>query len=193
MYRAVTLYLLQHKIDLTDRPAVVAALRHIHIRLEPHPDGGILTYLNGESVEDDIRTMAIAQRVSEVSAIPEVRAYLVAQQRAYGAKKGIVMDGRDIGTVVFPEAELKIFLTASPEIRAQRRFKELTDAGRSVTFDEVMQNVAERDRIDTTRAASPLQKAEDAIEIDNSLLNAQETLQQAMRWVDMRIANKQQS
>lgn len=192
MYRAVTLYLLQHNIDPTDRPAVIAALPHIHINLEPHPEGGIITYLNNENVEADIRTMAISQRVSEVSAIPEVRAYLVAQQRAYGAKKGIVMDGRDIGTVVFPEAELKIFLTASSEIRAERRYKELTDAGKQVTFAEVLENVQERDRIDTTRAASPLQKADDAVEIDNSLLNAQETLTEALRWVDKRIANTQQ-
>lgn len=192
MYRAVTLYLLQHDIDVQDTEAVKAALPAIHIQLQPHPDGGIITYLNDENVEEVIRSMAVSKQVSPVSAIPAVREYLVAQQRKYGAEKGIVMDGRDIGTVVFPDAELKIFLTASPAIRAQRRFKELTDDGVEVTFDEVLKNVQERDRIDTTRAVSPLQKAADAIEIDNSDLNPQETLTEAMRWVQEKQTTLQQ-
>lgn len=193
MYRAVTLYLVRHHIDLSDHQAVEAALPHIHIHLRPHPEGGIITYLNEENVEEEIRSMAVSKQVSQVSAIPAVREYLVAQQRKYGANKGIVMDGRDIGTVVFPQAELKIFLTASPEIRAQRRYKELTDEGIAVTFAEVLKNVQERDRIDTTRAVSPLQKADDAIEIDNSDMNQQETLTETMRWVQEKQATLQQS
>lgn len=193
MYRAVTLYIYQAAIPLTDTAAITAALSHISIVLQPDPAGGIITYLNGVNVEQEIRSMAIAQQVSAVSAIPEVRSFLVAQQRAYGADQGIVMDGRDIGTVVFPEADLKIFLTASAEVRAQRRYKELQDKGVSITYEEVLKNVQERDRIDTTRAVSPLQKAADAVEIDNSNLTAAETFDLAMEWVNRRIHNTQQS
>ena len=134
------------------------------------------TFLNGENVEDEIRQMEVSENVSPISTIAEVRHEMVRQQRENGKNKGIVMDGRDIGTVVFPEAELKIFMTASPEIRAQRRYVELKEKGQEVDFDSILENVEGRDKIDSTREASPLKKADDALVLDNSHLTREEQL-----------------
>lgn len=174
MYRAVTLYALrknyisEHNFDI---PALIAELPLIRLKFIFNPEVGFgeMT-LNGEKVEKEIRQMEVSQFVSKVAAIPQVRQMLVAQQQEMGREKGIVMDGRDIGTVVFPDAELKIFMTASAEERAQRRFKELSERGEEVTYEEVLKNVQERDLLDTTRQDSPLVKAQDAKEIDNSHL-----------------------
>ncbi|MGB7784475.1 MAG: (d)CMP kinase [Salinimicrobium sp.] len=174
MYRAVTLYALRKKFvteDSCDTAAIVQELPLIKLKFIFNPELGFAEmYLNGENVEKEIRQMEVSQYVSKVAAIPEVREMLVAQQQEMGKEKGIVMDGRDIGTVVFPDAELKIFMTASAEERAQRRFRELSERGEDVTYKEVLQNVEERDHLDTTREDSPLVKADDAKEIDNSHL-----------------------
>jgi cytidylate kinase len=140
-------------------------------------------YLNGVNVEREIRTLEVSSLVSKVAEISSVRAKLVEQQQAMGKEKGVVMDGRDIGTVVFPDAALKIYMTASPATRAQRRFAELQAKGDSVTYEEVLQNVNQRDYIDTHRADSPLVKADDAIELDNSNLGREEQLQLVLEWV----------
>lgn len=175
MYRAVTLYALRKKYiskEKFDRNALVQELPLIKLKFIFNPALGFgEMYLNGENVEKEIRQMEVSQFVSKVAAIPEVREMLVAQQQEMGMEKGIVMDGRDIGTVVFPDAELKIFMTASAEERAQRRFKELSERGEEVTYEEVLKNVQERDFLDTTREDSPLVKAHDAKEIDNSHLS----------------------
>ena len=178
MYRAVTLYLLQNNIDIQDLEAVINSLKHIEIEFDT---SGLenATLLNGENVEREIKKMYVSEKVSPVSAIPEVRRFLVKQQRQIGVSKGIVMDGRDIGTVVFPEAELKIFLTASVEERVRRRFKELEQKGIQATYETVRDNLITRDRIDSTRKDSPLRKAEDAITIDNTHLTPEEQLEQA--------------
>ena len=174
MYRAVTLYALRKNYISEghfDHKALVADLALIKLKFIFNPEVGFgEMYLNDEKVEKEIRQMEVSQYVSKVAAIPEVREMLVAQQQEMGKEKGIVMDGRDIGTVVFPDAELKIFMTASAEERAQRRFKELSERGDEVSYKEVLQNVQERDHLDTTREDSPLVKAKDAIEIDNSHL-----------------------
>lgn len=188
MYRAVTLYLIRQKVNIDDRGAVAAVLKNIEVQLIPDSGGGIVTFLNGENVEDQIRSMEVSQQVSKVSAIPEVRTYLVRQQRAYGKEGGVVMDGRDIGTVVFPDATLKIFLTAGVAERARRRYKELVDEGQAITYEEVLANVKKRDHIDTTRPVSPLKQATDAIVIDNTNMDANETMDTAMRWVNKRKA-----
>jgi len=138
-------------------------------------------YLNDENIEDEIRTLEVSQYVSRVAAVSEVREKLVSQQQQMGLEKGVVMDGRDIGTVVFPNAELKIFMTATAEERAGRRFKEMKQLGQDVNYDEVLQNVMNRDHLDTTREDSPLVKAEDAIEIDNSSLNIDEQFQKILK------------
>lgn len=174
MYRAVTLFALrkEHVNEKNfDSDALVADLPHIKLKFIFNPELGFgEMYLDDENVEKEIRQMEVSQYVSKVAAVPEVREMLVAQQQEMGREKGIVMDGRDIGTVVFPDAELKIFMTASSEERAQRRFKELCERGEKVTYQEVLENVEERDLLDTTRKDSPLVKAEDAQEIDNSHL-----------------------
>lgn len=174
MYRAVTLYALRKEFiaeDHFDPEALIAELPLISLNFIFNPERGFgEMYLNDENVEQEIRQMQVSQFVSKVAAIPEVREMLVAQQQEMGKGKGIVMDGRDIGTVVFPEAELKIFMTATADERAQRRFIELKERGENVSFEEVLENVEERDHLDTTRKDSPLVKAEDAIEIDNSHL-----------------------
>lgn len=175
MYRAVTLYALRHGMVAADgsldREALIKALPQIDISFRHvEGDANAHTFLNGEDVERPIRDMEVAEHVSAVAAIPEVRTDLVAKQRAMGKDKGIVMDGRDIGTTVFPDAELKIFLNASPEQRAERRRKELAEKGREVSYDDVYRNIVERDHIDSTRADSPLRKAADAIEIDNGAM-----------------------
>jgi cytidylate kinase len=179
MYRAVTLFALQagiiNKDGHLDEAALVDKLSEIHLQFVPNEETGRSEmYLNDQNVEQEIRTLHVSGFVSKVAAIKEVREKLVKMQQAMGKDKGIVMDGRDIGTVVFPEAELKLFMTASPETRATRRYKELLEKGEAVTYEEVLRNVEERDRIDSTRTVSPLTKAKDAIEFDNSDMGLEE-------------------
>lgn len=176
MYRAVTLYAIRNgmvKADGTiDRDALVAALPQIDIAFAPAGADGVQhTLLNGEDVERDIRDMQVSNLVSPVAVIPEVRHRLVALQQEFGRRKGIVMDGRDIGTTVFPDAEMKVFVNASPEVRAQRRFRELEQKGTPASYEDVLANIRERDHIDTTRKESPLRKAADAVELDNDNLS----------------------
>ncbi|MGG7663379.1 (d)CMP kinase [Dyadobacter sp. BHUBP1] len=188
MYRAVTLYFIQNHISLTNPKEVENALSKVHISFRRHPElGRNDTYLNGLNVEDEIRKMYVSERVSEVSAIAEVRHALVAQQQRMGKAKGIVMDGRDIGTVVFPQAELKIFMTADPMIRAHRRQLELMEKGEIVDLAEILENLKTRDYIDTTRAESPLRQAEDAIYIDNSFMTLDEQVEVVVRLADEQI------
>ncbi len=172
MYRAVTLFAMRHNL-IANGQVNAAKLQeemgniHISLRLNPEtqrPD----TYLNGECVEREIRTMEVSRHVSLIAALPFVRSAMVEMQREMGKEKGVVMDGRDIGTVVFPHAELKIFVTASAEVRAQRRYNELTAKGEKCNYEEILENVKERDRIDSTREISPLRQAEDAIVLDNT-------------------------
>ena len=185
MYRAVTFLALKRgfisegKQTLTiDKDSLLIALKQSIIRFEHNSELGVSEiYLNGQNIEKEIRGLSVASYVSEVAKIPEIRAYLVALQREMGREKGGVMDGRDIGTVVFPEAELKIFMTASEEIRAQRRFLELQQKGEVTTYQEVLQNIQKRDYEDTHRKESPLQKALEAIEIDNSSTTIEEVVQ----------------
>ena len=178
MYRAVAYFAMQHNLvseTHLDKASLIAQLSMINLRFQFNPTLGFAEmYLNNENIESQIRTIAVSRMVSKVAEISEVRAKLVEQQQEMGKDKGIVMDGRDICTVVFPEAELKLFMTASSKTRAQRRFDELVEKGQHVTFEEVHQNVEERDYIDTHRDDSPLIKADDAIEIDNSSLNKKE-------------------
>lgn len=178
MYRAVTLFALEaNYIDAdgtVDLDALTGALPHIHIDFEPQADGSQHTMLNGVDVESEIRRLRVSNAVSTVAAIPEVRHALVAMQKALGDSRGIVMDGRDIGTVVFPDAELKIYVDASAETRAQRRFKEMVEKGAQVSYEDVLANVVHRDHIDTTRAESPLRRADDAIALDNSDMTLEE-------------------
>lgn len=176
MYRAVALYAFRLFGDeAIRREAVIPILTNIHIGFIQAADGQHVT-LNGEDVESQIRTLEIGNLASQISTIKEVRAFLVAQQQAMGEKKGIVMDGRDIGTVVFPNAELKLFLTASPEVRAERRFKELEAKGEKPVWEEVLADVNDRDYRDTHRAESPLRQAEDAIVVDNSEMTREEQM-----------------
>ena len=172
MYRAVTLYAIRQGFfrgDTLNEAALQQAMDNIEISFRPNPETGVSeTFLNGEPVEAEIRGMEVSNRVSRIAALGFVRRALVSKQQAMGEAKGIVMDGRDIGTVVFPQAELKIFVTASAEIRAQRRVKEMSEKGQPVSFDEVLKNVQERDRLDMARAESPLRKADDAIELENT-------------------------
>ncbi len=183
MYRAVTLFALEAGLigadGTPDSEALEAALPHIHIDFEPQADGTQHTILNGVDVESEIRRLRVSNAVSPVAALPAVRHALVAMQKEMGRSRGIVMDGRDIGTVVFPDAELKIYVDASAETRAQRRFKEMVDKGASVTYEEVLANVVHRDHIDTTREESPLRRADDAIAIDNSNM----TIEEQDRWL----------
>lgn len=176
MYRAVTLYFIRRGISITDHDAIYRALRRIHIEFK-YVNNQNTTFLNGENVESQIRQMRVSNLVSPVAAIPEVRDELVRLQRELGKNKGIVMDGRDIGTVVFPDARLKIFLTASLKVRVQRRFLELQTKGVKVTLTEVERNLTERDKIDSTRSKSPLTQAKDAVLIDNSNLTRLEQLE----------------
>lgn len=173
MYRAIGLYTLRQ--HLTEQAAIIAALPDIQVGFVL-ADGAQHVTLNGEDVEAYIRTLEVGNRASEISQIKEVRAFLVAQQQAMGEQGGIVMDGRDIGTVVFPHAELKLFLTARPEVRAQRRYDELVGKGEQPNFEEVLRDVNERDYRDTHRAESPLRQAEDAIVVDNSEMTPDEQM-----------------
>ena len=181
MYRAVTLYFIDNHVDFDDDEQVKKALEHIEIHFE-RIDSKNTTFLNGKNVESEIRNMRVSGRVSEVAAISEVRRAMVKQQKLMGKRKGVVMDGRDIGTVVFTDAELKIFLTADPEIRVIRRYDELQAKGEDVDFEEIRNNLSERDRIDTSRADSPLRKADDARILDNSGLTEVQQLEIALTW-----------
>ncbi len=177
MYRAVTYYFMSKHLDYTKHDIVLKELPNIHIDFHLNTETkNSDTYLNGENVEEKIRGMDVSMHVSNVSTIKEVRHAMVTLQKQMSKSKAIVMDGRDIGTAVFPNAELKIFMTANPETRAQRRYKELQAKGEDVTMDEVKQNLAERDHIDSTRKESPLQQAYNAIVLDNSHLSKEEQM-----------------
>ena len=182
MYRAVTLYALEHdaiRSGIVDEEAVVKQLDKISITFRFNPERGASDiYVDGDLAEGKIRTIEVSNCVSRVSAIPEVRSKLVAMQQEMGRRRGVVMDGRDIGTVVFPDAELKIFMTADPAVRACRRYKELTGKGMTVTMEEVERNIRERDKADMSRAISPLRQADDAVVLDNSHM----TVDEQMAW-----------
>lgn len=188
MYRAVTLWAIENGCvtnGILDEEKLVASLDRIHIDFRFNPDRGASDiYVDGEWVEGKIRTITVSNLVSAVSAIGEVRDRMVAMQQEMGREKGVVMDGRDIGTVVFPDAELKIFMTADPAVRAERRYAELTAKGEQVSREEIVENILLRDHLDQTRAISPLRKADDAIVLDNG----QMTLQQEMEWFDEQFA-----
>ena len=182
MYRAVTLHALEHgaiRSGIVDEEAVVKLLGETAITFRFNPERGASDiYVNGDLAEGKIRTIEVSNCVSRVSAIPEVRRKLVAMQQEMGRRRGVVMDGRDIGTVVFPDAELKIFMTADPAVRACRRYKELTGKGMTVTMEEVERNIRERDKADMSRAISPLRQADDAVVLDNSHM----TVDEQMAW-----------
>lgn len=176
MYRAVTLYFLRNNVDLTNHDAVIDALQHIELNFHSK-DYELHITLNGEEVSDEIRLMPVSEAVSPVSAIKEVRKEMVKQQQRMGKSKNIVMDGRDIGTAVFPDAQIKFFMTADPKVRAERRYKEMVAKGdNSITLEEVFENLAHRDYADTTREESPLTRAEDAIVLDNTDITQEEQL-----------------
>lgn len=178
MYRSVTLYALRNRLISSigiDEQALKDKLENIKISFVPNAETGVSeTYLNGENVEKEIRGLEVSNYVSPISTLKFVRENLVKQQQEMGTAKGIVMDGRDIGTVVFPNAELKIYVTASPEVRAERRFLEMKEKGENITFNDILENVKSRDFIDQNRAEGPLKKADDAIELDNSNLTIPE-------------------
>jgi cytidylate kinase len=191
MYRAVTLFFMENRVPLNDADAVNQALQSIVLDFVFNTENQRFEiHLNGANVEKQIRSMEVASSVSEVAAIPEVRSALVRMQQALGSQKGIVMDGRDIGTVVFPDAELKIFMTAKPEIRAQRRYTELKLSGAEVTLDEVFQNLNKRDEIDSNRKDSPLTFHSGYRLLDNSHISPKEQLEIAQIWV-MEILNSE--
>lgn len=183
MYRAVTLYLMNEDISLEEVEANPSVLNAIHIEFKLDPMRGFYnTHLNGENVEREIRGMEVSGRVSEVSAVGAVRSFLVAKQQEMGEEKGVVMDGRDIGTVVFPDAELKIFMTALPEVRAKRRYLELKEKGIEANLDEIYQNILHRDKYDSTREISPLMQAPDAIVLNNTEMTREEQTRIALTW-----------
>lgn len=183
MYRAVTLYCLRHNLFLADgrvdKEALAKVIGSLEITFRNNAEGKSETYLNGENVERDIRTIEVSEKVSPVSAIGFVREAMTRQQQAMGREKGIIMDGRDIGTAVFPDAELKIFVTASAETRAQRRYDEMVAKGEQADYQRILENVRQRDIIDSTREISPLRKADDALELDNSNM----TIEEQDRWL----------
>ena len=186
MYRAVTYYCLQHQIDVYSEEDVSKVLPNINIHFEII-DGENYTFLNGENIEDQIRKRAVSDNVSEIAIISPVRKMLVEQQRFLSKNKGVVMDGRDIGTVVFPNADVKFFLTADIEIRAIRRFEEMKEKGVNMSLKEVSENLQHRDHIDSTREDSPLRQAKDAIIIDNSYLSREEQLKKALDIIEARL------
>ncbi|MFN5422788.1 MAG: (d)CMP kinase [bacterium] len=189
MYRAIALYFIRHRVNIHDQQHIVSALGKINLSFNiNNNNGNNEIFLNGENVEPYIRDMEVASKVSEVAAIREVRAFAVAQQRIIGRSKGIVMDGRDIGTAVFPEAELKIFMTADNEVRIQRRYKELLQKNPMITMEEVKINLESRDHADSNREISPLRKADDALVLDNSNLTPEEQLELALSWARERMA-----
>ncbi len=193
MYRAMALFCIHNNFivnGIISSEELIDALHTAHLKFRFNPTLGYAEiYLNEVNVEDKIRTMEVSNLVSSVAAVPEVRRKLVALQKKFGENKGVVMDGRDIGTVVFPDAELKIFMTSSADTRAQRRYDELLGKGQEVTYDEVLRNVIDRDRIDTTRKDSPLVKANDAIEIDNSKLTKEEQFHKILKIVQEKLRN----
>lgn len=194
MYRAVAFFAMQNGfIDQYefDKNGLVDYLKNIKIHFEFNEKLGFAeVFLNGINVENDIRTLEVSGFVSQIAEVSEVRALLVKQQQEMGKDKGVVMDGRDIGTVVFPDAEVKIFMNASPDVRAQRRFDELSDKGQLVSYDRVLENVLQRDHIDTTREDSPLKKAKGAIEIDNSNLSREDQFKQVLEIAQKAINKK---
>ncbi len=190
MYRATALYMMQH--NAAEVAQIIRLLPEVNIRFALQADGTQHTMLNGQDVESHIRTLEVGNRASQVSQIREVRQFLVAQQQAMGREKGIVMDGRDIGTVVFPGAELKLFLTASPEVRAQRRFDELTAKGEHPQYADVLADVNDRDYRDTHRAESPLRRADDAVVVDNSRMTREEQMEKVISLFQQRIKNEEQ-
>ena len=179
MYRAVTYYFINHHVALTNPREVREALNNIKIHFEP-VGGKNCTFLNGLNIENQIRSMDVSNMVSEVSAIAEVRKEMVNQQRMMGRRKGVVMDGRDIGTVVFPDAELKIFMTADMDIRAERRQRELLDKGELLDLDEIRENLEKRDYLDAHRDESPLKQAEDAVVVDTSGMTLEEQVERVV-------------
>lgn len=183
MYRAITLYFLRNHVDLENHDAIVDALQHIELNFHSKDYESHIT-LNGEEVSEEIRLMPVSEAVSPVSAIKEVRQEMVKQQQRMGKSKNIVMDGRDIGTAVFPDAQVKFFMTADPKIRAERRYKEMVAKGdQTITLEEVFENLAHRDYADTTREESPLTRAEDAIILDNTDITEEEQLHFALEKV----------
>lgn len=196
MYRAITLFAMRNGFigeDIENSQALVRLLPKVRLKFVFNKELGYSEmFLNGENVEKEIRTLPVSQQVSKVAAIEEVRYMLVDMQKDMGGEKGIVMDGRDIGTVVFPDAELKIFMTASPETRAFRRYKELLDKGENISYDEVLKNVQDRDYRDTHREFSPLRRAEDAIELDNSDMGLEEQFERIYNFA-LRVIEKQKT
>lgn len=184
MYRAVALWAIEHQA--TEPEQIIPRLEEIHVSFMQTEDGQH-TCLNGRDVEKEIRQLEVGNAASQISQIKEVRQYLVAQQQAMGKEKGIVMDGRDIGTVVFPKAELKLFLTASPEVRAQRRYEELKEKGQTPNYEDVLRDVNERDYRDTHRDESPLRQAEDAIVVDNSHLTREEQMEKIIALFEQKL------
>ncbi|MGD1839508.1 MAG: (d)CMP kinase [Thermonemataceae bacterium] len=194
MYRAVTLYFIENHIALTNPKEVTQALRDINISFQPNPKTQRSdTYLNGINVENEIRKMYVTQQVSPVSAITEVRKTLVAEQQKMGKRKGVVMDGRDIGTTVFPEAEVKVFMDADLTVRAHRRQKELMEKGETLNLEEIVHNLKERDRIDTTREESPLRKAADAHYLDTTYMTIDEEVEYVLHLATSRIISLNKS
>jgi cytidylate kinase len=191
MYRAIALFALENEFaskDFVKKDELISKLDNVDVDLKYDSDsGGVTTFLNGENVEDEIRTMRVSEVVSFVSVIKEVRAKLRALQQQLGERGGVVMDGRDIGTAVFPNAELKIFMTASPDIRAQRRFDELKAKGKDVSLEEVRTNLVSRDKEDTSRKEDPLIQADDALVLDNSNITLTAQLELALGWVNDRM------
>ncbi len=188
MYRAIALYFLRNNIAFDDTVSIEAALHSIELRFKYNSESQKSDmYLNGENVEQEIRQMQVSQRVSEVASIAAVRDFAVAQQQAMGVDKGIVMDGRDIGTVVFPNAALKIFVTADPAIRLERRYQELLQTNPTISKEEVAANLQQRDSMDSTREHSPLKQAEDALVLDNTNLDRAQQFELAMQWAMDRI------
>lgn len=193
MYRAVTLFAVNNNCfngDTLDKQALLQQLSAISIAFKNNADNKPEVHLNGQNAEEEIREMRVSQKVSSVAAVKEVRRLLVAQQQKMGEQKGVVMDGRDIGTVVFPQAELKIFMTASHEVRTRRRYEELVNQGKTVTRDEVSENLKHRDHLDTTRKEDPLKQADDAVVLDNSNLTRSQQLKIALRWAAEKINAK---
>ncbi|GAB4091396.1 (d)CMP kinase [Flaviaesturariibacter terrae] len=194
MYRAITLYFLRNHVDWTDSSEVAQALENISLEFVPNEKTGQSEiFLNGENVEYVIRDLVVAEKVSDVAAIKEVRSFAVAQQQQMGLQKGIIMDGRDIGTVVFPSAELKIFMTADNAVRVERRFRELYNKNPNVTLEEVKANLEMRDYIDSHREVSPLRQAEDAVVLDNTHLTEAEQFRQALQLVETAVRNVSES
>lgn len=181
MYRAVTFYFQEHHVSLTNPKEITKALEQIHITFKVNHKNGTDTFLNGLNVEKEIRKMRVSEMVSQVSTIKDVRTAMVDQQRRMGRERGIIMDGRDIGTVVFPTAELKLFMQADMNVRAFRRQKELLERGQLVDLDDVVENIRQRDEIDTTRAESPLRKADDAVEVDTTYVSFDEQVDEVVR------------